>query len=233
MGVNIDYQNHEETARSMSPSFGLDVNDIPEGKFAALETCTLTTHIGTHLDAPWHYGPTSGGKSAKTIDQIPLEWCYSNGVVLDFTHKKAGEEITIADFQQALKKINYQLKPLDIVLVMTGVSNRYFGTPEYDKMNPGVGREPTLWLIDHGVKVTGIDAWGWDRPFNVMVAEVKSGIKDKLWAGHYAGKEKEYCHLENLINLDKIPKPYGFKVAVFPVKVAKGSAGWVRAVAIV
>jgi kynurenine formamidase len=44
---------------------------------------------------------------------------------------------------------------------------------------------------------------------------------------------KEYCHLENLANLDKIHRPCGFKVAVFPVKIHRGSAGWVRAVAIV
>jgi kynurenine formamidase len=36
-----------------------------------------------------------------------------------------------------------------------------------------------------------------------------------------------------LANLDKIPKPYGFKVAVFPIKIVKASAAWIRAVAII
>ena len=79
----------------------------------------------------------------------------------------------------------------------------------------------------------GIDAWGWDRPFDVMVAEHKAGVKNKFLESHLLGKEKEYCHLEKLANLDKIPKPYGFKVAVFPVKIDKAGAGWVRAVAII
>ncbi|MFC1970915.1 hypothetical protein ACFLV0_03145 [Chloroflexota bacterium] len=90
-----------------------------------------------------------------------------------------------------------------------------------------------MWLIDRGVKVMGIDAWGWDRPMAVMAAGYHSGIKGKFWAAHFLGKEKEYCHLEKLANLDQIPKHYGFKVAVFPVKIDKASAGWVRAVAII
>jgi hypothetical protein len=44
--------------------------------------------------------------------------------------------------------------------------------------------------------------------------------------------EKECCNLENLVNLDKLPKPYGFKISVFPIKIAKASSGWVQAVAI-
>ncbi len=233
MQAKIEYENHEQGAKSFAPKLGLTVEDMPGGKMAASETITLATHIATHFDAPWHFGPTSGGKPAKTIDEIPLEWCYSDGVVLDFRDKGAGYAISVDDLKQALERIKYALKPLDIVLIMTGVSNKYWGKPEYDKMNPGVGREPTLWLIDQGVKVTGIDAWGWDRPFSFMAAEVKQGLKQNLWPGHFAGMEKEYCHIENLTNLDKIPKPYGFKVAAFPIKVHKGSAGWVRAVAIV
>ena len=50
---------------------------------------------------------------------------------------------------------------------------------------------------------------------------------------NFHGKDKEYCHIENLTNLDKIPEPFGFKVAVFPVKIEKAGGGWVRAVAII
>jgi kynurenine formamidase len=174
----------------------------------------------------------SEGKPAKTIDEIPLEWCYGDGVVLDFTHKKAGEAIVVVDVEEALKKIKYNLKPFDIVLFMTGAS-KYYGQPNYMQANPGATRESTLWLIDKGIKVMGIDAWGWDRPFDVMVSEMKQGIKGKVWEAHYAGKEKEYCHIENLANLDKIPRPYGFKVAVFPIKLPRAGGSWVRAVAII
>lgn len=230
--VEIEYLSHEDGTRLHGTLFGLTPDDLPEGRFAAVENLTLTTHSGTHVDAPYHYGPLSEGRPARTIDEMPLEWFFSDGVVLDFTHKKAGEEIGIDDVEKALETINYTLKPFDIVLFMTGASKHY-GEPNYPQVHPGATRESTLWLIDRGIKVMGIDAWGWDRPFDVMVDEVKRGIKGKVWAAHFAGKEKEYCHIENLANLDQIPRPYGFKVAVFPVKIEKASAGWVRAIAII
>jgi kynurenine formamidase len=230
--VDIEYIDHKQGAKVFGPVFGLRDGDFPDGKFSAVEKLTLTTHSGTHLDAPWHYWPTSEGKPSRTIDEIPLEWCYSNGVVLDLTHKKAGEEIDIADFKKALEKIQYTLRPFDIVLVMTGAT-KYYGKPDYPQMHPGTTRESTLWLVDQGIKVMGIDAWGWDKPFDTMVKEVREGKKEKLWAAHFAGKEKEYCHIENLTNLDKIPKPYGFKVAVFPIKIEHAGGGWTRAVAII
>lgn len=230
--VEIKYINHKEGAKVYGTFFGLKEEDFPEGNFGAVENLTLTTHSGTHLDSPWHYWPTSEGGSSKTIDRIPLEWCYGDGVLLDFTNKKAGEEILISDFEGALQKINYRLKPFDIVLVMTGAS-KYYGQPDYTKRHPGATRESTLWLIDQGVKIMGIDAWGWDKPFDNMIEDLRKGKKEKLWAAHYAGREKEYCHIENLTNLEKIPRPIGFKVAVFPIKIENASAGWVRAVAIV
>ena len=60
----------------------------------------------------------------------------------------------------------------------------------------------------------------------------KRGDKGVLWGAHRVGIEHEYCHIEKLSNLDKLPTPFGFKVAVFPIKIEKASAGWVRAVAI-
>ena len=51
----------------------------------AAEVITLTTHTGTHLDAPGYYGPTEPKR--RTIDEVPLEWCFCDGVVLDFPDK--------------------------------------------------------------------------------------------------------------------------------------------------
>ncbi len=229
--VDIEYLSHEDGTRIHGAFFGLAPEDLPDGRFAAVENVALTTHSGTHVDAPYHYGPFSEGKPARTIDQMPLEWFYGDGVVLDFRHKKAGEEIGVDDVEKALTKIDYSLKPFDIVLFMTGATKHY-GEPDYTQVHPGATRESTLWLIDRGIKVMGIDAWGWDKPFDVMVSEVKRGIKGKLWAAHFAGKEKEYCHIENLTNLDQIPRPHGFKVAVFPIKIDRAGGAWVRAVAI-
>ena len=96
-----------------------------------------------------------------------------------------------------------------------------------------MGRESTLWLLDQGVKVVGIDAWSWDRPLPFLKKEFAEK-KDEtiLWAAHFAGIEKEYLHMEKMTNLNKLP-PYGFTLICFPVKIRAASAGWVRPVAVV
>ncbi len=228
----IEYVSHEKSAERSAMAYGIRAEDLREGKYAAIEHINLTTHDTTHLDSPYHYYPTSEGRKAKTIDEVPLEWCFCDGVVLDFHHKDKGEKITAEEVEQTLSEMGYELKPLDIVLIRTD-RYKFHGKVGFENMHPGMSKEATLWLIEHGVKVMGIDAWGWDRALDVMIEDLKAGDKDQFWESHYLGKEREYCHLERLANLDKIPIPYGFKVAVFPIKIEAASAGWVRAVAII
>lgn len=230
----IEYMDHEMGADSMCMFFPSATREVlPKGLGWAIETLQLTTHSGTHLDAPWHYHPTMDGDDTRslTIDEIPLEWCYNDGVMLDFSDKPDGYLVSAADMEEALQKINYKLKPLDIVLVNTGASKAW-GKPEYLFKGCGMGREATLWLLDQGVKITGTDAWSWDRPLG-LIAQEYSQTKNPsiIWEGHFASIEKGYCHMEKLVNLDQLPG-HGFKVACFPVKVKAASAGWVRAVAI-
>ncbi|MBY0085211.1 cyclase family protein [Brevibacillus brevis] len=228
----IQYSSHEEGAVQAAQYFGLQPTDFPEQKAWASETVTLTTHTGTHVDAPWHYWPTSEGEPAKTVDQLPLEWFYGDGVLLDFSEKPSGYEITVNDVKQKLAQIEYELKPFDIVLIRTGADKRYY-EEHYFQSHAGVSAEATHWLIDQGIKVMGTDGWGWDIPFSVQAADYKQNPRDGvLWAAHYVGKEKEYCQIEKLANLEQLPRPYGFTVSVFPVKVKGASAGWARPVAI-
>ena len=227
----IVYLDHEEMARQAAVMYGVATGDFPDGKYCATERISLGSHDTTHMDAPWHYGPTSEGRPSRTIDQIPLEWCFSDGVVLDFHHKRKGEGINAGEIRDALEEIGYKLKPHDIVLIRTDAYKLY-GQPGYEEMHPGVTSEATLWLLRRGIKVVGTDAWGWDRPHEVMIQELKAGNRDQFWESHYLGKEHEYCHMERLANLDKLPRPFGFRVAAFPIKIERGSAGWVRAVAI-
>lgn len=232
MKANIVYQDHAAGAKAFGPVFGINPEELPEGKFGAVEIVTANTHVGTHIDAPYHYWPTSAGKPARTIDEIPLEWFFGDGVILDMTHKKAGERITVEDVKGALQKIDYTIKPGDIALIRTDVTTKHYFEPGYEQKHPGMSREATLWLIEQGVRVMGIDAWGFDRPFDVMAAEFNAGDRDQLWEAHWVGREREYLHLENLIGLDQIPRPHGFKVAVFPIKIERAGGAWVRAVAI-
>jgi kynurenine formamidase len=199
----------------------------------ANENLELDTHAGTHLDAPWHFGPICANQPAKTIDQIPLEWCFAPGVVLDLRFKKSGELITPTDLQAALDRIGYTLRPSDIVLLMTG-ADKHFYQQDYFSAHAGMGREATLWLLDQGIRIIGIDGWGFDRPAGIMLEDyVRTHGEERLLPAHMVGREREYCHMEKMANLDRIPYPFGFWVSCFPIKIESGSAGWVRAVAII
>jgi kynurenine formamidase len=218
----------------MERTFGAtpDQLTVSGGLGPAFEEVTAITHCGTHVDAPWHYGPVSEGRPARTIEECPLEWFFSDGVVLDLRDKRPGERILVADLERALAAIDYRLKPLDIVMLMTG-RDRFLGSREYFEQ-PGMTRESTLWLTAQGVRVIGIDAYGFDRRFEDMAEDFRrTGDASGLWEAHFAGLEREYCQIEKLVNLHQIPRPTGFKVACFPIKVERASGGWCRAVALV
>jgi kynurenine formamidase len=231
----IDYIDHSQGAEQMKDFFpGVRKDQLPGGLGWALEMISLTTHSGTHLDAPYHYHPTMGkGQPSLTIDEVPLQWCFSDGVVLDFRHKADGERITADDVARELVRIHYELKPLDIVLIQTGADVAW-GTPQYLVTGAGMDRESTLYLTERGIKVVGIDAWSWDRPLPFLAREFKeTGDPRVIWEAHFAGIETGYCHMEKMANLFAIGRPHGFKVCCFPIKIKSGSAAWTRPVAMV
>lgn len=228
----IEYESHEQGAEQAASILGLEKSDFPDEKAWAVETVTLTTHTGTHIDAPWHYATTSEGKKARTIDELPLEWFYGDGVLFDFSDKEAGYELQIDDFEQKLKTMNYDLKPYDIVLVRTD-ADKYYYEDHYAMVHAGVSADATRWLINKGIKVMGTDGWGWDIPLPLQAEQYRETGEDNiLWAAHYVGKEKEYCQIEKLANLDQLPSTTGFKIACFPISIKSASAGWARPVAI-
>ena len=228
----INYFDHQEGARTLGKALGLAQDDFPDGMALAWEEYHGITHMATHLDAPWHFGPTSEGKPSKTIDEIPLEWCISDGVRLDMRHFGKGCALSVDDVKGALTKINYTIKPLDIVLIWTDC-DKLMHDPRYSEANPGMSAEATWWLAEQGVKIIGVDGYGYDMGFLEMAKKYKEGDKNALWPGHFAGRQREYCHIEAMGNLDKIPMDHGFTISVLPVKLAKASAAWTRCVAII
>src|SRR3990172_4895487 len=110
MPARIHYVKHDaEGLEQMQQFFGVSAEDLvySAGQGWAIEEITAVTHTGTHVDAPYHYGATSEGKPARTIDDVPLEWCLAPGVVLDVRHKAPGEVITVDDLRACLEPIRH------------------------------------------------------------------------------------------------------------------------------
>ncbi len=208
----------------------LKKEELPDEEFLSLEVVHSPVHIGTHLDYSFHYGSKSEGRPSKTAEEIPLEWCYADGVKLDLRHKKPNEVITNQDLEEALKKINYTLKKYDIVLINTG-ADKFFGGPKYFSDYPGVDISAIDYLLDRGIKIFGVDTMGIDRPYKFMLKEFLEE-KKPLYPSHFYGRKREFIHIERLANLESLP-PSGFKISCFPVKIKNVGAAWSRVVAFV
>src|SRR6267378_4492921 len=123
----IQYIDHQQGLPRMLQFFeGLKAEDLPDGQGWAVEQVNLSTHNGTHLDAPWHFHPTMNrGERSWTIDEVPLEWCLQPGVKLDFRHLPDGYVATAEDVENELKRIGHTLSPLEIVVVNTSAGTKY------------------------------------------------------------------------------------------------------------
>lgn len=232
MKVRIKHKAHKK-AKWLIRLFGLPFRLFPENFIGWADDSikNMGVHATTHIDAPWHYAPTCEGKPAKTIDQIPLEWCFADGLVIDMKHKKDFDPITKTDIRLFLEKEKLILKAGMIVLIKTG-RDKHMGTKRFFTHGTGMSAEATNFLIDAGIKVMGIDQWGWDLPLPYQIKQAKeTNNKNIFWEGHLVGRDKEYCHMEQLTNLDALPYT-GFKVAVFPLKIKGASAAPARVVAI-
>jgi kynurenine formamidase len=225
--TDISYSGHADGAAVAEAMFGIPPRLLRDGEAWATETFTrLGTHNVTHVDAPWHYNSTIQGERAQTIDEVPLDWFFGEGVVLDMTAKADGETIDVAEVEAELGRIGHELAERDIVLVRTG-RDAHFAEPGYAALGPAVTAAATRWLWERGVRVMGIDAWGWDGPL-YLLAQRALERDEPFWAAHQANLP--YCQIERLAGLGQLP-PDGFQVACFPLRIAGASAAPARVVA--
>src|SRR2546430_14629610 len=154
----IQYIDHQQSLPRMLQFFeGLKAEDLPDGQGWAVEQVQLSTHNGTHLDAPWHFHPTMNrGERSWTIDEVPLEWCLQPGVKLDFRHLPDGYVATAKDVENELKRIGHTLSPLEIVVVNTSAGAKY-GRPHYVTSGCGMGYVAEAYLRLGRVRLTGVN----------------------------------------------------------------------------
>ena len=216
--TDIELSDHAEGARQIEALVGVPSRLMRDGEGWAVETFTrFGTHSTTHVDAPWHYNSRI------------LDWFFAPGVVLDMTAKADGEAIDVDDVEAELGRIGHNLAERDIVLVRTG-RDAFLEAPEYVALGPAVTAAATRWMYERGVRVMGIDAWGWDGPLHLQAqAALERQEPGVFWSAHQC--DLAYSQIERLANLGQLPAD-GFQVVCFPVKVHRGSAGWTRAVAI-
>jgi kynurenine formamidase len=229
--TEIAFHDHAHGAQAIEGLFGVPPELLRDREgWATEEFLRFGTHNSTHVDAPWHYNSTIGGERAQTIDELPLETFLGPGVVLEFTDREDGEVIGAEDAERSIAEAGHDLQPGDIVLVHTG-RDAFLDAPDYMIRGPGVSAEATRWLFERGVRVMGIDAWGWDAPLHLQAQQATArGEPGIFWAAHQA--DLPYCQIERLAGLGNLPRT-GFEVACFPLRIVGASAAPARVVAIV
>ena len=177
-----------------------------------LELLFLSSHTGTHLDAPYHF-LEKGSK----IHEISLKKLVSNAVLIK-SRKKRNETITKTDIQKFEKK-HGKIESFSSVVFWTGWQ-RNLQKDNYFTKNPGLSVLAAKYLASKKISLVGIDSpsidLGTDSKFSVHQIFAKKGI----------------LIVENLANLDKI-KSSKFHLVVLPLKLKNATGSPVRAIAFV
>ncbi len=95
-----------------------------------------------------------------------------------------------------------------------------------------MGREATPYLLERGARVVATDAWSSDASFSSPPRRLRAERRRRIiWEGRKAGRDIGHGQMETLANLDQLPAD-GYWVSCFPRKIERGSAGFIRAVAL-
>lgn len=202
----------------------------PKGYYYSANRFSTAEHGGTHIDAPIHFH-----QGRRTLDQIPLAQLVGDAIVIDVSARCADNpdyELGIADLRAWEEKHRRQLADV-IVLLRTGFANRWPNRKEYLGTNesgsealsklhfPGLAPEAAAWLVERrSIKAIGIDT-----------ASIDHG-QSKRFGSHIKLFEHNVPVFENVANLEALPDE-GFSVIALPMKIAGGTGGPLRIVAIV
>jgi kynurenine formamidase len=194
------YQGHHETLR-------------PGNVSSQSNILMMCDHAGTHIDSPLHFNP-----EGTSIDKLPLENMVGAAAVVDFSAKAAGESVTPAELEAALKKIGVEPKDLKFILIRTGADALY-GREEYWGRYLEIRADTVEWMLDRGILIFGVDASTVDH------------AKDR--ATHMLMRKRPCYHIENLTNLDQLPADRTFTFICNPLLMLHSSAAPFRALALV
>jgi kynurenine formamidase len=192
---------------------GMNDSDVVSPAVHRLE---MGKHTGTHVDAINHMARQYRGQS---IDTMPLEMFYTEGICLDLSQKGLRELIEPGDLESALSQANLGIKPGDTVLLYTDHYRLAYGTDDWQH-GPGISTDAARWLGKQKIAAFGVET-------------VSPGVRhvSNKEVHHICG-ELGFTHYENLINLHQLIGRGRFRFIGLPLKIVGGTGSPVRAVAV-
>lgn len=171
----------------------------------AERSISITTHTGTHMDAPCHILPNT-----RSLDQFPLDKFMGRGVVVDCTGTNC-ISLTLLQSKEA------QIRETDFVLFYTGWQAKW-NTPQYFDPFPTLTTEAVNWLLSFPLKALGFDTISVDK------------MTDEALPNHHLLLNCEVLIIENLNNLEQLLDKQ-FLLYCMPLKIDGSDASPVRAFA--
>jgi len=212
------YRGHQPTVIHPLKS----VEELPDGRWTfAINGVFMSDHCGTHTDSFRHM---DGSPSAEGIHELPVEMFQGLGVCLDLSTTDPTSFITREAVVEAatMADVDFANHPPKVVLIYTGHYGRTFPKPLYGSQHPGLDRAAMTWLADKGVINVGIDCPSID-------IEPHSGNEWK--PAHSVCRERRILNTENPCTLSEWVSR-SFYYMGLPIKIVNGTAGRIRAVAI-
>lgn len=175
------------------------------------EVAFLSTHTGTHMDAPFHFSP-----NGPTIDQIEVQRYICNNAILIRVQKNSNQVITRQDI---ISNSKYEIKEKDTVVFSTGWEKEIKQRDNYIKNNPGLSQEAAEYLAEKGVNAVAIDS-----------PSIDVG-NDSEFKAHKILLSEQILVIENLCNLCKFTNDK-FNLIIAPLKFVGASGSPIRAIGI-
>jgi kynurenine formamidase len=211
------FPGHPETKITIVDTFESTRPRFTENYGYTTEKIEMSTHGTTHVDSVSHIDPAPG---APTIDQLPLEWFYTEAICLDLSDQPPKTYFTVAMIQDALGKDALDIREGDTVLINSGHYGRCWGDPSWLSEYSGLTREAATYIFERGAINVGQDAPSVDC------------VLTTSFPAHQVCREMQRLNTENLADLGPVTGKR-FRFVAFPLKIRNGSGSPVRAVAIV
>jgi arylformamidase len=186
-----------------APAFA-QISTIEKDGFAE-RIINMTTHTGTHVDAPCHIIPDT-----KSLNQFALDKFMGRGMVIDCTQI---DSISL-DFIQAKET---EIRGSDFILFYTGWQQKW-NTPAYFDAFPTLATNAVEWLLPFQLKALGFDTISVDK------------LTDEALPNHHLLLGQEILIIENLTNLDLLLNKH-FQLYCIPLKIEESDASPLRAFA--
>jgi kynurenine formamidase len=175
------------------------------------ETMFLSTHTGTHIDAPFHFDP-----NGQTIDQVEIERYVCNNAILLKIQKESNQMISSDDIRRTSQS---EIKEKDTIVFSTGWEKRIKKKADYINNNPGLSKDAAEFLVEKKVNAVAIDCPSIDKGTDSGLIVHKMLLSNQILI------------IENLCNLYRFNNQR-FTLLIAPLKLAGASGSPIRAIGI-